>query len=118
MWGASPPTFCKAFPGQTSKTQPHKIWPDYLQVPSYPSPNASNYILLTVEPKVFASWRRGAPGTIRVVENFKPPYCMLCNSASGPEIGFPGRILAGQLPGCIQFAWVVCLQAALPLQEI
>ncbi len=26
-------------------------------------------------------------------------YSMLRNSASGPEIGFPGRILAGLLPG-------------------
>ena len=29
----------------------------------------------------------------------KPYYSMLRNSASGPEIGLPGRILAGLLPG-------------------
>jgi hypothetical protein len=28
-----------------------------------------------------------------------PSLCMLRNSASGPEIGLPGRILAGLLPG-------------------
>ncbi len=27
------------------------------------------------------------------------PYSVLRNSASGPEIGLPGRILAGLLPG-------------------
>ncbi len=29
----------------------------------------------------------------------KPGYSMLCNGASGPEIGLPGRIVAGLLPG-------------------
>ena len=40
MWGASPPTFWKDFPGGRTdfKNAPNKTWPDCLQVPSQIGP--------------------------------------------------------------------------------
>ncbi len=45
--------------------------------------------------------RRGRPNpkNRRVPDGPKTMYSMLRNSASGPEIGLPGRLLAGLLPG-------------------
>ncbi len=46
-----------------------------------------------------AGLRQCSCGGCLVYKNFPEQYSMLCNSPSGSEIGLPGRILAGLLPG-------------------